>query len=176
MGRPIRSKADVVFHGTNGPYNPLPAVNVKCYNGLESIKLQELDGARPDFTQEWIERHLSDEQVSDYFYSAREHQWECLQDFADEIFPGKVKVYSEGRSGGWAVVEGLRDFERWDAIDLARWRKFASMAESLAADVPYQAADLICINAFATWHERRVARFVAETEANTWSTGKGATV
>ena len=176
MHRTIGSKADVKFHGTNGPYHPLPAVNVKCYNGLESVKLEELDGAHPDFTPEWIERCLKDTQVWQWFDSAREYQWDYLQDVAREIFRGSVKVWSAGRSGGWAVVEGLPDFASWNAVDLARWRKFAYAAESIAADVPYQAAGLILLNEFEPWQEERVARFVAETDANTWSTGKGATV
>ena len=49
-----------------------------------------------------------------------------------------VKVYSDGRSGGWLVVHGLPDVESWDAIDLGRWAKFEKMIRGLVDDgYPY---------------------------------------
>jgi hypothetical protein len=65
---------------------------------------------------------------------------------ADEIFGRPVKVYSEGRCGGWAIVDGLPDFESWDAVLLARWAKFARVARSLADNIPTQMVALLEIN------------------------------
>jgi hypothetical protein len=46
-----------------------------------------------------------------------------------------VKVYSKGRSSGWLTVHGLPPVESWDAVDLARWRRFEREVES---DVEYR--------------------------------------
>ena len=52
-----------------------------------------------------------------------ERFWEDAEDTARDIFGDKsLTVYSEGRSGGWLVVNGLPDIEYWDAIMLGKWR------------------------------------------------------
>lgn len=83
---------------------------------------------------------------------AREHCWEMAQKYADEIWDHlpyrfgngqegthPVKVWSEGRQGGWCVVDGLPPIEDWDAIDLARWAKFQRLVLHLThEEYPYQ--------------------------------------
>jgi len=55
---------------------------------------------------------------------ARECGWEDAKELAREVWGDRVQVYSEGRSGGWLVVEGLGEVEEWDAIDVSRWARF----------------------------------------------------
>lgn len=99
---------------------------------------------------------------------AREDCWELAQEAASEIWPatkpvrryrkvnGKfvknergdfvqdtiyepaVKVWSAGRQGGWLVVDGLPGVESWDAIELARWARFAKSVEQIRDEAyPY---------------------------------------
>ena len=67
--------------------------------------------------------------------SLAEMFWEDAEATARDIFGDKsLKVYSEGRSGGWLVVEGLPDIEYWDAIMLGKWR---SLEVRLQNEVKY---------------------------------------
>lgn len=80
----------------------------------------------------------STELVDEKRWSA-EHQ---SMRFTGEKVPRKryhVQVYAAGRSGGWLVVSGLPDVEAWDAIDLARWRRFERLIRDLAdSEYPYE--------------------------------------
>jgi hypothetical protein len=66
-----------------------------------------------------------------------------------------VTVGAEGRSGGWAVVEGLPEFDSWDAIMLGKWARFAKVARALADDVPYSMAELFYLNRFEGTYDQR---------------------
>jgi hypothetical protein len=83
-----------------------------------------------------------------WFEATCEDSWEMLGNDVEEIFGPNVKLYAEGRSGGWAVIDGLADFEEWDAIDLAKWRRFEKYAHIYANDIPYQVACLWYLNIF----------------------------
>ena len=147
------TKADVQFHSEHfGPSRP--AVNVKVRRSIWGHPLPlELGRSKPAndpaaewtihttpewFTHEWIEEHIPDHVIDEFFWSACESGWESLQVDAEEIFGSHVKVYGEGRSSGRCVVEGLPDFDSWDATMLAKWRKFEKWARQQADDVPYQ--------------------------------------
>lgn len=133
-----------------------PAVNVKVRGSLWDVKLPlELgqvsdDGGKTwqtvttadEFTHDWIEENLPERTVQAFYDMALEGGWEQLQSEAEDIF-GDVKVYSDGRSGGWAVVTGLPDVESWDAIAVGRWARFEKIARAIAADMPRAAVDLI---------------------------------
>jgi hypothetical protein len=133
----------------------MPAANVKVHSGLWSglPKWQkENPNANPHFTQKWIEQHVSEEQIDSLFWGTCEYRWEDLQQEAEEIWPdNSVKVYSEGRSGGWAAVAGLSDVEDWDAIDLARWRRFERYARATADYIPVEMIESVYINEFDAW-------------------------
>lgn len=63
--------------------------------------------------------------------------------FVDETYQEPVmKVWSQGRSGGWLIVEGLtsEDFavEDWDAERVAEWGLFASRIQDILDDLDYQ--------------------------------------
>src|SRR5262245_23531767 len=118
----MRTKEDIEYHRVGYSYNSVPAVNVKVYNNLSSgMKEWAKDWPDPDprFTEEWIEENLSDETVDAIFWQSCELRWEDLEWEAREIWGDNaytdsqgrrryaVNVYSEGRSGGWAVVDGI---------------------------------------------------------------------
>lgn len=173
------SKNDVEFHSDGyGPHRP--AVNVKVYGSIRDVKLPiNLGGVseigskeitwqytESEFTVDWIEENVSEETFQTIYDLTREDGWEYLQQIAEEVFGLGVRVYSEGRSGGWAVVDGLSDFDFWDAIDLAKWRSFERQAKATADDVPHQTLVSIYINEFEPWfeefsHRRKDATLVA---------------
>lgn len=144
-----------------GYYGPqLPAVNVKVRGGLESVSLpldlgqvSEDGGATftpvttpEDFTREWLEG-LPEEATGALWEWALESGWEMLRADAAEIFSAyDIEVWAEGRSGGWAVVSGLPEIEEWDAVLLAKWRRFERFAKGYAADIPRAMAELAFLN------------------------------
>jgi hypothetical protein len=160
----ICTKKDIEFHSDG--YRPgNPAVNVKVYDSIRDVKLPIcLGGSRPankpnapitwsytepEFTADWIEENISDEAYWDYFNMSCELGFEQLQDLADELWPDySPKVYSEGRSGGWAVVHNLSDVDSWDAVMFAKWRRFAKIARLVADNIPEDVMTTIYINRF----------------------------
>lgn len=137
-------KDDVETHGERYNRTQYPAVNVKCYSFPSCWKIADYLKCTPEQA----------EKAGEFaFESAQEQFWENVQAYADECFgKGKTKVYSAGRSGGWAVVEGLPTIESWDAIQLGKWRKFET---GLKSSVKY----LTSFETFAKniesnrWHE-----------------------
>lgn len=157
MHSKIRTKDDIEFHGGK------PAVNVKVDTYLRHVKLPICLGGvstrigsqitwqytEPEFTAEWVEENLDYEAIQFYFDNACEEGWQQLQDLADAIWLETwyaPKVWSEGRSGGWAVVDGLPDVEDWNAVMLSKWRRFAKYAREVADDVPTQVMTTIYLN------------------------------
>jgi hypothetical protein len=69
-----------------------------------------------DTVKAWIE-HLYDSGEYDQLGAAeeiaREVWWEDAAGIADDIFPGAVKVYGEGRQGGHLVVHGIGSPDEW---------------------------------------------------------------
>jgi hypothetical protein len=153
------SKEDVRFHSDYGRTSH-PAVNVKVpwvqdYDAL-ARKVAEDNGYIGREVEMFVEffdayRDRADMDGSDWTWDAAiEQAWEQLQEDAREYVwhDRNVKVYSEGRSGGWAIVEGIPDFDSWDAIELGRWHRFERIARAYADDVPYSQLTLLCINDF----------------------------
>lgn len=133
-----------------------PAANVKVYSTLRDAWANFVRQERSDegFSLDWIEENLSDETLDAIFWDVCASEFEYLTAYAttdeDAIFPaaryGRVTVEQKGRMGGWAVVDGLPDIEEWDAILLARWRKFERIARNIADDVPLQMLATIYLN------------------------------
>lgn len=157
----IRSKEDIEYHYDRN--RGWPAVNVKVDLYLQNVKLPiclggvsepgstEITWSYTDkeFTADWVEENVPDDVVWGFFYDACEDGFEQLQEMADELWPDySPKVWPEGRSGGWAVVEGLPDVDSWDAVMLAKWRRFAKCARLVADGVPEQMMTTIYINNF----------------------------
>lgn len=187
MKRKIRTKEDVQFHSEGfGPGRP--TVNVKVYDSINEVKLplalsqSSKDGGKtfetnysdPEFTVEWIEANLTEQDIEEFWQLALEDGWQILQEEAERIFDDtNIKVYSEGRSGGWAVVEGIKDFEDWDAVDLSKWRAFANYARAVADDSPHRCLDLVYANVFEIERDKTPERKSIEAWAK-WIEGYGA--
>ena len=112
------SKEDVEFHA-EGYNSRVPAINVKVYHYPSACKIADHFNCSEEQA----------EQAGQFaFDSAQYLFWqEDAPELAENILApyfGKVTVYSEGRSGGWLVVKGVGDVADWDAIALAKWRKF----------------------------------------------------
>ncbi len=163
----MRTKADIEFHSDGyGHQHSKPAVNVKVYKSMAE-GFREFSKAtpdmHPDFTEEWIDENLSDEEVNSYWEFAVERAWEFLEDDAQEIFDTHVKVYSEGRSGGWAIVDGInQDVDSWDAIEFSKWKKFAKYARDHADGIMYDIVDGIYYNKFEDWRDERSESYAPE--------------
>lgn len=158
-------RADVTTHYDHGI--PRPAVNVKVYGGTPSDEAlrgiaEECGAVSAGFTREYLEELDADW----LFEAACESGWEALQANAEEIFGAyplyrssyapRVEVRAEGRSGGWCVVHGLPALEDWDAVMLAKWRKFERWARQEADDIPYQMASLAALNIYLPAEEERL--------------------
>ena len=162
------TKADVEFHSERFGGGRRPAVNVKVRDSLEdgfAKFLKANDDVDARFTCEWVREHVSDETLDARFQFACEDGFERLADEAREIWGAdmyehrgarrhRVNVYSEGRSGGWAVVDGIDDdVDSWDAIQVAKWGRFARFARLEADDVMYRVVDGCYFNDFECWRE-----------------------
>lgn len=160
---PTYRKTDVQFHRTGYAGPGVPAVNVKVPFGRIPLPLDlgsfSTDGGAtvqtavtdPGFTWDWIDANLTDDDVNFAFEFACMAGWEYLGDEAKAIFGDHVTVYSEGRSSGWAIVDGLKDFDDWNAVDLGKWRRFALIARAYADDIPRQMVEGIYMN---EWERR----------------------
>lgn len=128
------TKDCVEFH--NESYrDSYPAVNVKVYHFPTVYQIIDKIPELKDMEDQDKAETLA-EQAGEYAFNAMcEIFWnENAQMIADDHFPEHVKVYSEGRSNGWLVVHGLKDFSEWDAIDLRRWQGFEN---AIKAEVKY---------------------------------------
>jgi hypothetical protein len=151
------SKESVQFH-REGMWGPgVPAVNVKMQRiDLRDVQLPlpegSMDGVESHtdaaFTQDWIDANVNEEERGDIWSEACREGWEMLDSMAKEIWGQEAKVFSEGRSGGWATVDGIKEFEQWDAVDLSKWRRFEEYAKEVVQDIPHQMVMVIYLNMF----------------------------
>lgn len=170
-------KSDVQFHSDGYGRERRPAVNVKVsFPNAHSLALQVAKGAGRDANEalrfaDWWERAGWDGKLPEWLFDAAcASGWESLQADAAEIFAnvgaGKIEVLSEGRSGGWAVVEGLPPFESWDARMLGRWRKFARWACEHADGIPYDMCSLALLNIWQPAEDQQRKQAAAQAIAN----------
>jgi hypothetical protein len=125
-----------------------PHVNVKVRRGLEDVDFSGADCDIPEgLTLEWIEANLSADYLSELFWHVCSNEWEMLEQDAAEVFgAGAVEIHAGGRSGGWACVTGLPDIADWDAVALAKWRRFERYAKQIAHGIPEQMVYAIAAN------------------------------
>jgi hypothetical protein len=119
----------------------------------------------PRFTLEWVREHLSDNHLDELFWETCRNEWEMIEQDAEEIFGSHVSVEQDGRSGGWAVVTGLGDIEEWDAVMIAKWRRFEKYTKAIAKDIPYQCLASIAMNEFEAWTLEESERLGADAFA-----------
>jgi len=162
----MRTKAEIDFHhDARGP-----VVNVKVHDtwhkGYKQF-VKDTSDVNPEFTEEWIEEHVSDDEMQSYWEFAIEQGWENLQNDAEEIFGRGTKVYSCGRSGGYAYIDGFthESVESWDAIEFNKWRRFARYAKQEASGIMYLVIDGIYYNKFEAWRDERSETFAPNIEA-----------
>lgn len=129
------NKDSVEFH--NESYRPsYPAVNVKVYSFPSAYQIIEKTPYLKDLEDQDEAEKLAEHASEIAFETACELFWnEYAQEIANEHFPEHVKVYSQGRSNGWLIVDGLKDFSEWNAIDLRRWQGFEN---AIKAEVKYR--------------------------------------
>lgn len=162
-------KADIQWHSTGMCGPRTPAVNVKVYHFDVGAVLARYGASEfPGLTEAWIDAELTETQRDEWFNDACALAWEHLQTDAEEIFGPLAKVYSEGRSSGWATVApgGKRQFDAddvagWDAVALAKWARFAKWARLQADDVAFLYVSLIYSNVFLPAKERAKAQAAA---------------
>lgn len=145
------TRDDVSMHGVGYGGRVLPAVNVKVYKNVTREIVEQVnreDGYAADGPDlEWVEGRLEDS--PDWFDIACENESEYLREWGVELFAEvghRVTIWHEGRQGGWLVVDGLPDLEEWDAILLAKWRKFERIARDIADGIPAQMVSLLLLN------------------------------
>jgi len=163
----LKTKSDIEFH-SDGFRPSHPAVNVKVYdsltNGYKKWRESNPD-ENPRFTQDWIEEALMEAELGDLFWSICQFRWEDIENEAREIWDSRqyppnnkhtINVYSEGRSGGWAVVSGINDdVDSWDAIEFNKWRRFAKFARATADGIMWDVVDSIYYNEFEVWRDEQ---------------------
>lgn len=110
-------KSDVQFH-SDGYRAAHPAVNIKVKN---PYLWEHVDKAKKEFE---CSEETAEKTLNWAFDSGCEQFWDWAQQQADELFGPCIKVWQEGRSGGWLIVEGLPRWDDWDAIDLMYWYRF----------------------------------------------------
>lgn len=168
------TREDVRFHSDGFFGGGLPAVNVKVHSGIDSRTWEAFErdeGSHdPRFTPEWVEANVSDDRMDDLFWRVCGWEYEYLERWAtgkdgDSLFPDDcVELSQEGRMGGWVVVSGLPDLEDWDAVRLARWRKFERIAREIADGIPLQMLSSLYANEFEWWAEEQADESISNSE------------
>lgn len=165
------SRADVRLRSEHGEL--FPVVNVKVYGDVRDSFEAFTRAEDPDvrFTLEWIAEHVSDDELGEVFWHACQSEYEYLERWTtgadgDPMFPDHAVTLEQcGRSGGWIIVRGLPDLEDWDAVLLARWRRFERIARDIAADVPFQMLEILYLNDFERWSDEQEDASVSNAEA-----------
>jgi hypothetical protein len=99
-----------------------PAVNVKVYHFPSSYKIMDKFNCSEEVASKAYEFA---------FQGACKMFWEEAQGIADDVYgKNNVKVYSEGRSGGWCVVDGLDNVENWTLMQLNKWHLFETRVKA----------------------------------------------
>lgn len=163
---------DVQTH-SDGFRDRRPAVNVKVYKDLrdawDGFAREEQPDAR--FTLEWIDDTVPDTTLDAVFWNSCAWEFEYLESWAtgadgDALFPvDRVQLHPEGRSGGWIAVSGLPDVDEWDAVRIARWRKFERIAREIADGIPAQMLSSLYLNEFEVWADEQEDASISNAEA-----------
>lgn len=160
------SKDDVQLGHHLREFGRHPTVNVKVHGWWRDtpidpadLDIDEYDA--DEYTHDWIEAHVTGDQLDGWFWSAVESERDYLSDWADEIFARPCKLEFHGRSGGWAYLTHLPDIDDWDAVMLAKWRKFERAATSIADGIWSQVFSLIYLNVFPFWKARQAYEHAA---------------
>lgn len=177
------SRSDVQMHSEMWR-EPHPAVNIKRHlweNGeggdfptsLLASVAKEAGHDADEFVTWWRTMADEDEAEFDQMLDAYvgfgcESGFEDARSDAEFIFDRyTTEVWQEGRSGGWLVVFGLPDVDEWDAVLLAKWRKFEKWVRSAVDAFPETVAMLVAINRYES-HLDDLARAKRWQEVGRW--------
>lgn len=132
-------RTSVKMHNDGGCGRPLyPAVNVKVHR-FDPTDMEVATATDGDtrFSRETLFA-LPDPMRERAYNDAIDTGWRLIKQCALEIFGPHATVYCVGRSGGWAIVDGLPDVERWAAPDLGRWARFEKACDDIVKVQPYR--------------------------------------
>lgn len=134
----------------------------------------ESEEGMPGFA-DWFDALPDDGSAAQWaFDAACESGADAAVEMAGEIFGAAFgqydhkhrRVFQTGRSGGWLYVEGLPDVETWDAVQLAKWARFARVCEEIVDGIPFDGTVLLALNTYAAQCEAFAeAERMAETVA-----------
>lgn len=129
-------KADIQFH-SNGWRASCPAVNVKDRSPYLLSQIQARFRCCEATAQK--AHQLAWEMHAEAFW---ENAQQLAEAYLGQYFGSSLKVWSEGRQGGWLVVDGLPEVDSWDAPRVTAWGNFA---RALRREVDHQTSlDAIC--------------------------------
>jgi hypothetical protein len=149
----LRSRSRV---GWSGP--GLPALNVKWHLWVPDViakyRYDDHEFSGDDGFWAWMISmwDIDTTGVLDQAWQfAAEFGWDEAREAARDVWGEGAEVYSDGRSGGWLVVHGLRDVETWDAIDLGLWRMFAGRIDEIMSGLDYDFVWHAHVNIYQRW-------------------------
>jgi hypothetical protein len=166
------SRDDVQTH-SDGFRDSLPAVNVKVYDSLaDGYKKFRADDPDADagFTLDWIEENVSEEALDALFWHTCEWETEYVEGFVAEILGPHATLERQGRSGGWLAIRGLDDLDEWDAVQLAKWRKFEKWTRDVADGIMASLVQTIYINDYE-WSQDETAEAARAADHNIATAG-----
>ena len=148
----------------------VPTVNVKIRRGWDDVIRDyrkgegniDLDPADADAFLSWLEAALDEGDYFDRFYCWEE--WAMEQAWDDATYEARerfgypdMKIWSDGRSGGWLYTDNLGSLETWERIDdgpvpsdlaatIATWNEYAVWAAERAQYVADDGVMLVYLN------------------------------
>lgn len=108
-------KSDVEHHRVGYGGTAYPTINVKVYSFPTVDMVVDRFGCEEKTAKQALEFA---------FQSACEAFWECVPELAEHYLGERVKVWQEGRQGGWLIIDGLHESSDWDGVMLNRWALF----------------------------------------------------
>lgn len=116
------TKADVEGHRVGYGGKAFPSVNVKAgpMRDVSADRVRERFGCSESTAEQALEF---------CWESACEDFWRDMAEDTAHYYLGEhVKVYQEGRSGGWLIVDNLPEVSEWDGVMLNSWALFERAA------------------------------------------------
>lgn len=128
-----------------------PAFNIKVRQGPESVTLpielgsvaDTVDGPMrkiftdPEFTLDWIEENVGPGDKNGIWENVCEANYDYAKQQLEELFSLDVSISTEGRSGGWMVIDGLpEDISEWDDELRRQWVEAGEIVKACVEDVP----------------------------------------
>lgn len=98
----------------------LPALNVKVYD------LRQWPSAEHITATYAVPAPAAQHMLEQLWNIAVEDFWRDATLTAEEYLPRGAEVFSDGRSGGWLLVDGLGDVAEWTTAQRQQWTRFTN--------------------------------------------------